>query len=323
VTVRVQRRWPTFLAWSAVAIGALAVGMRWAPIDSHPILIVAALSPYLAAGCAFAAVCLLAGRRWWAALAVSVPVIAMAVVQAPMFAGPRAAPAASVPVRVMTANIMLGAADAIALARLAAARADIVVIQELTAPAARRLEAAGIGNDFPHQSLDAQPGAVGTGVWSRYPISGTAAIDGFSLRNLAMRIAVPGTAADTVVLAVHVVGPWPQPIDGWRREITALGEILPQLAASAGRGAVVAAGDFNATYDMRPFRNLLGSGFLDAVEQTGRGPALTFPADSPIPPLIGIDHILTYQSTAADAEAVRVAGSDHLGLIATVHLPAR
>lgn len=256
-------------------------------------------------------------------MAASVPVIAMALVQAPMFAGPRAAPVASVPVRVMTANIKLGTADATALARLASARADLVVIQELTAPAARRLEAAGIGNGFPHQSLDAQPGAVGTGVWSRYPISRTAALEGFSLRNLAMRISVPGAAADTVLLAVHLAGPWPQPIDGWRREIIAMGEILPQLAASAGRGAVVAAGDFNATYDMRPFRNLLGAGFRDAVEQTGRGPARTFPADTRFPPLIGIDHILTYQSTAADAEAVRVAGSDHLGLIATVHLPGR
>jgi len=45
------------------------------------------------------------------------------------------------------------------------------------------------------------------------------------------------------------------------------------------------------------------------------------PADSAITPLIGIDHILTYNSSATGAQTVRIPRSDHLGLIATVHIP--
>lgn len=83
---------------------------------------------------------------------------------------------------------------------------------------------------------------------------------------------------------------------------------------------MIVAGDFNATVDMRPFRDLLGAGYRDAAEQSGAGLTRSFPADSALPPLIGIDHILTRNSTATAARTVRIDGSDHLGLIATVHL---
>jgi endonuclease/exonuclease/phosphatase family metal-dependent hydrolase len=81
------------------------------------------------------------------------------------------------------------------------------------------------------------------------------------------------------------------------------------------------AGDFNATYDMEPFRRLLRNDFRDAGEQSGAGLAASYPADSSVPPLLGIDHVLTFNSQASDAHTVRIPGSDHLGLSATVHLP--
>jgi endonuclease/exonuclease/phosphatase (EEP) superfamily protein YafD len=81
---------------------------------------------------------------------------------------------------------------------------------------------------------------------------------------------------------------------------------------------VIVAGDFNATVDMKPFRRLLHNGFRDAAEQSGAGLVATYPADSAIPPLIGIDHILTFNSTARDARSVRIPGSDHLGVMAYV-----
>ncbi len=71
---------------------------------------------------------------------------------------------------------------------------------------------------------------------------------------------------------------------------------------------------------MAPFRNLLTNGFADAAEQSGAGITRTFPADSTLPPLLGIDHVLTYNATATDVQTVRVPGSDHLGLLATLRL---
>ena len=65
-----------------------------------------------------------------------------------------------------------------------------------------------------------------------------------------------------------------------------------------------------------------GDGFeIEAAEQSGAGLTPTFPANTSTPPLIGIDHILTFNSSANDAHAVRIPGSDHLGVSATVHLP--
>lgn len=129
-------------------------------------------------------------------------------------------------------------------------------------------------------------------------------------------IKTPGSAHDTTIVAVHLPGPWPQPIDGWRDEIRQLPNTLAEIAHDAD-GAVIAAGDFNATYDMAPFRNVLTNGYEDGADQAGAGLLRTFPADKP---LIGIDHILTYRGTATHVETVRIPGSDHLGLQATIRL---
>ena len=133
-------------------------------------------------------------------------------------------------------------------------------------------------------------------------------------------VRVPGASNDVVILTVHVVGPWPQAIDGWRQELANFPETI-SATAHAAPGAVIVAGDLNATVDMQPYRRLLRDGFNDAAEQSGAGFLRTFPADESIPPLIGIDHILTYKSSASDMHAVRIPGSDHLGLNATVHVP--
>jgi endonuclease/exonuclease/phosphatase (EEP) superfamily protein YafD len=74
---------------------------------------------------------------------------------------------------------------------------------------------------------------------------------------------------------------------------------------------------------MRPFRALLVCGYRDAATQLGAGLVRTFPADSHVPPLVGIDHVLTYQARATSMHTLRVSGSDHLALAATVGLARR
>ena len=52
-------------------------------------------------------------------------------------------------------------------------------------------------------------------------------------------------------------------------------------------------GDFNATYDHTPFRNILGNRFSDASRQAGEGLKFSWPANVDyVPSFAGIDHIV-------------------------------
>jgi endonuclease/exonuclease/phosphatase (EEP) superfamily protein YafD len=96
---------------------------------------------------------------------------------------------------------------------------------------------------------------------------------------------------------------------------------VDDFAETAGPAAVIVAGDFNRTPDMRQFRDLLTNGFGDAVEQTGAGFGPTFPSRTWHPPLITIDHMLTRRATATAIRTVYIGGFDHRALLATLAVP--
>ncbi len=105
---------------------------------------------------------------------------------------------------------------------------------------------------------------------------------------IAARVQVPGVAIDPVIASVHIINPlalYGQAFDQWQNGIAAAKVRMADLAATAGPGAVIVAGDFNSTPDMRQFRDLLSDGYRDAVDQTGvaRGP--TFPSRPVFPHL--------------------------------------
>ena len=298
---------------------AIALISRQLPVTNHTVLFVVSFAPYLLAGAAIAAVLLLLTRHWiTAAIAIALTAAAVAV-ELPLFIG-TAPPPKSIAVRVLTANLRVGEADPNALIDIANHNADVVVVQELTAQLADTLNQTGIKAAFPYGIL--QPGQYGSGVgiWSRYPITQSERIEGYRLKMVSADIAIPGTDQDTIFVAVHLAGPWPQDIGAWRDEIRSLPATLKEFKDQANRRTVIVAGDFNATYDMAPFRKLLTNGYADAAEQAGAGITRTFPADGTWPPRFGIDHILTYNATATDVQTVRIPGSDHLGLLATVRL---
>ena len=310
----------SLLTWFAFLIATLALVARFVPVIDHTVLFIAALSPYLLLGAGAPAVLLLLSRRSWWAISVALLLAAGAVFALlPRFVGSNRVAPESIPIRVLTANLWEGSADPQALIAIARDRADLVVVQELTPESANALS--GLESEFPYRAVDARPRAAGAGIWSRYPISNSRRDSRYQLSRRSATLRVPGAAADISVLGAHVVGPWPQPIDDWRREISKLPETLRAAAEIADRGALIVAGDFNATIDMRPFRQLLRGGFRNAGEQSGAGLTPTYPANRSVPPLIGIDHILTYNGTASDFETVRIPGSDHLGVIATIHVP--
>lgn len=309
------------LAWFAFLIATVSFAARFAPVANHAILMLAALSPYLAIVAGLVSLCLLLAQRTWLAVGPAVLVAAVVAVQVPLFIGSGRPAADSVAIRVLTVNAHDGAANPEALVAAARERADLVMIQELSPDLAAAMSRLELESEFPYTAIDAQPHAVGIGLWSRYPISRTNRDRRYELGLVTASLKVPGVSADTVVAAVHLVGPWPQPIDGWRAEIGQLPATLRALAKRAGSGAVIVAGDFNATLDMQPFRQLLRDGIRDAADQSGAGLIRTFAADRAVPPLLGIDHVLTFNSSAGDLRTVRIPGSDHLGLTATISLP--
>lgn len=92
---------------------------------------------------------------------------------------------------------------------------------------------------------------------------------------------------------------------------------------AATPGAQVVAGDFNATRDHRPFRDLLAAGFSDCADIAAKRPwpGFTWPANRRYPPIMRLDHILVSPGlTVSETRTVQIPGTDHRGVLAVLNL---
>jgi endonuclease/exonuclease/phosphatase family metal-dependent hydrolase len=122
------------------------------------------------------------------------------------------------------------------------------------------------------------------------------------------------------VHAVHVVAPLKGRQQDWHEELRRLGQGLRGAA-----GPQVVAGDFNASRDHRPFRDLLAvSGFADCADIAAdrSWPGLTWPSDRRwLPPVMRLDHVLVSPGlTARQVRTLDVPGTDHCGVLAVIGL---
>ena len=227
-------------------------------------------------------------------------------------------------IRVLASNLRYGEADPGFVVSLASANTDVITVAELTPEAVQRLNQSGIEAAFPYSRLLPADGARGIGIWSRYPL------DDFSVHGhpgvyvAAALLRVPGMSFRPLVASVHVTSPLREEsntVDEWRSGMASARAELDSFARTAGPGAVIVGGDYNSTPDMRQFRDLLTNGYRDAVEQSGSGFAPTFPSNRRIPPLITIDHVLTRNAAAESVRTIKVPGSDHRALLATIRVP--
>ena len=222
----------SLLTWFAFLVAALALLARFVPAVDHTILIISALSPYLLLGAGTPAVLLLLSRRSWWAVSVAVMLAAGAAFAVlPRFVASGPAAPDAVPIRVLTANLWEGSADPRGADR-DGPRTHRPRRRPGTDTGVRpRSQRSGVGIPLPGGELRA--GAAGAGIWSRYPIVGSRRDSAYQLSMLSATLRVPGAASDTLVVAAHIVGPWPNPIDDWRREMAKLPGTLRTAAEVA------------------------------------------------------------------------------------------
>lgn len=312
----------TVLAVAALSFAVLTMIVRARPLSNILVLVVAVGSPYVPwvalSGLTLATLC---RRTFLSILAVAVVVATVAVQVSWYYVGRPVDVGHHAEIRVLSANLRKGQADASSFVALAVESADVVTVSELTPDAIRRFSEAGIEKAFPHSLLIPAPGAGGIGLWSRFPLGAVVPNAGIT----AARLHVPGVRFDPLVASVHVTSPVAaadaHSFGKWRRGITAAKVRLAAFAVTAGPAAVIAAGDFNSTPDMRQFRDLLTDGYRDAVDQTGAGFLPTFPSNTWYPPLVTIDHVLTRHAAVSSIRTVDIHGSDHRALLATIQVP--
>jgi endonuclease/exonuclease/phosphatase (EEP) superfamily protein YafD len=218
---------------------------------------------------------------------------------------------------VMTSNLRLGWADVTAVGRVAAAQhVDLLVVEEVTPTVAASMT--GLRERFPYVAGQPAPGAWGTMVFSRYPLTSVTRLP-VSKGTWQMRVQAP---TPFWFVGVHTAQPLSDAVS-WRTDHARL-----LAAARELHGAVLLAGDFNATLDLRPMRRLLGSGFSDAGRQANAGWQPTWPGDGDavgsLPfglGLMTLDHVLTDRDySAISTSTYEVPYSDHRALVARLAL---
>ncbi len=315
-----KRKVTTFLLVLATLAFAAAGALRLVGIDgTRHMVAVTSLAPYVtAAGVLLGVLCLLLRRWLLGTLCLTLALILVAAVLPRAFPDSRPVGVGQ-EVRVMASNVQLGMADAVALvAAVRERRVDVLALQELTPAMVGDLDRAGLADVLPHRVFLAQPGASGSGLASRYPLTaGNLAVPS-TQRQASALVDLPG-AQDMEIVSVHPLLPMaPEGAEPWRRDLAGL------PARDLNRPFRVLAGDFNATLDHVGLRRLLNQGYVDAADQVGAGLVPTWPAGTGWPAFVVIDHILVDDRGPVDAfEVFDVPGTDHRAVFSRFVVPAR
>ncbi|MGL3804649.1 endonuclease/exonuclease/phosphatase family protein [Paeniglutamicibacter sp. R2-26] len=303
------------------------VGTPWVQLLSlTPLFIVPALGALLLFALA---------RRWVPAALAGGAAIALAVLLvAPFAPRPAEAPAGqSIPgsecsatgLRMMSLNARLGRADAAAIVEtVRREKVQLLALQEFTPALGEALEAAGLGELLPHTVQVPEGGAAGAATFSRFPLTvrdvpGVAAM---AFGNPTTAFTVPGPDGGErrmEITNVHTFPPLPDAVDSWRHDVGALASV------NAAGGTRILAGDFNATYDHREFRDLLRSNADAPLADASTGGLArlqpTWPRDRAYSPGIVIDHVLTSSDVSTCGYAtLRIPGSDHAAVLVTLNV---
>jgi endonuclease/exonuclease/phosphatase (EEP) superfamily protein YafD len=314
-------RWRSLLAWAGVAGWGTWAAVRLAGGDRIPGVEVyaaplLALTPYVAAATPVPVAVALILRRRWAAIAAGAVALALVAPVVPRALGGGGPDARGPVLRVLSANLYFGQADAGELLDLVRRTgADVLSVQELEPEAVQRYERAGLTRLLPYSVVDARPGAAGSGLFSRHPLRSLPEITGTRTATPQAELTLPD-GRRVQVTAVHPVPPLASDAHrSWKRDIGRLPSAEPS-------GPIrILAGDFNATLDHAVLRRLIGRGYADAADRAGAGFVPTWGTARRGPPLT-IDHVLADERCGVTGFEVHdLAGTDHRAVLAKIRLP--
>ncbi len=312
----------TLLVWLLLLPGAAWAVIRLGGWERGILVQLFAFTPYAAVGVWIPALIALATRRWLGAAVAVVAAALLAVAVLPRaLADDDRGPATGVRMQVLTSNVLAGGADPEKLVRLVRDN-DVAVLamQEFTPAMQTRLTAVGMDTLLPYTSLAAEYGTTGSAIYSRFPIS-----EAGSRRNGGGFLQAYGTIRPTgagplFVESAHPVAPYSvQVLGDWRDDIA--NQPRPDPAAPPR----IVLGDFNATLDHKPLRELIARGYRDAADADGAGLVGTWGAygRGPSLPPVTIDHVLVDRRIGVRDVAVHgVASTDHRAVLASLTVPA-
>jgi endonuclease/exonuclease/phosphatase (EEP) superfamily protein YafD len=310
--------------WLLVAPGLLWAILRLGGWDRGILVQLMSFTTYAAAWSWLPVLVALTGRHWLAAAVALVAAAMLTVVMLPRVL-PAKSPAIGVAVQVMTSNLRLGGADPVAVVALVRDY-DIAVlaVQEFTPEAETGLKAAGLDQLLPYSSLAAEPGATGSGLYSRYPITGGGAQRNGGGFNQAYGTIQPPGAAPLLVESAHPAAPYSvRALKDWRADLAAEPGAT-DLAGDEPGTARILLGDFNSTLDHAELRALVARGYRDAASTVGKGLVPTwglYYGPRHLPP-ITIDHVLVDERIGVrDVRVHRVPESDHRAVLAWLTVP--
>ncbi|MFF4994961.1 endonuclease/exonuclease/phosphatase family protein [Streptomyces sp. NPDC000656] len=197
---------------------------------------------------------------------------------------------------------------------LAATRADLLALEELT-PAALPRYAAALAPQYPYHAVE---GTVG--LWSRHPLADVRPVD---IRpagvgedwNRALRATARTPRGEVAVYVAHLPSLRLSPTHGFgsaRRDESAV--LLGAAIAAEPVDRLILLGDLNSTVDDRG---------LDPVTSRTDPPSRDFAFSWPASlPLARIDQVLTRSATVTRIRSLPATGSDHLPVAAHLTWPA-
>ncbi len=298
------------LIWTAIRLFGLEQG--------YPGVALMAFTPYVVIAALLVAGAALALRNWAAAVLAAIAAACLIALILPRLVDNETADASGhETLTVLSANIHHGTADPDAIVALVDRyHPDLLSVQELTPAFAAKMKKAGIYRRMSQSMLLVHRSVSGAGLYSRLPLTPLPRQTRFFFRMPRAVITMPDGRRLRVV-GVHPYPPLNKNVDRWQAAL----ESLPK----AGRGTPwVLAGDFNGTFDQAQFRDVVGRGYRDAGEATGKGLEPTFPTmgHRMLPPSIAIDHVLAdLRLGIADYGVDDLSGSDHRAIHAQLVLP--
>lgn len=303
--------------WVVIAGLALVLLDVWLGPLQPELIAVVGLSPWLLLTAWPVAMAGLASRRWWLGAAAVLLVAVQLLLLLPSFA-PWHTPRSAVTGTTFTAydqNVRYSNTHLDAVGRqIAAARPDVVMLEELSRVNYPALQAQGALARYPHSWVRLD-GSRGFGLWSMLPLADVGTWRAGDTEQVHATITLPGGSRATLLL-VHTTSPTSgRDAPEWGRQMTAIAARI-----RATRGPVLVVGDLNATPPMRQLRRVLAAGVRDGAVAAGQGWRMTWPnGHRLLPRVFRLDHVLV--STDLTVSSYRVGsarGSDHSPLLFTV-----